>query len=193
MGRKSEFTDEQVFGWLAEHLAKEATATVQQVSLGTGVSVGSIYHRYGSLENLFAEAWLWALRAYHERTVWMFNRAGQRPAVRVALQIAGLATDEPHKAMILFCIPRRALVRSGASQTLRDEISALETEWEEGLLDFATRSSFSPERLRLAVRDVPQAVICRHFPHTAIPDETGALVRESCLALLGSPSRDQED
>lgn len=193
MGRKSEFTDAQVFTWLAHHLTKEASATVQQVSQGTGVSVGSIYHRYGSLDNLFAESWLWALRTYHERTHWLFNRIGQRPALRIAQQVMGLAQDDPAKAMILFCIPRRALVRAGASEAIISEIETFETAWEGALCGFAERSSFSQDRLRLAVRDVPQAVVCRHFPQEAIPAETEALLRESCLALLGAVPQGQDE
>lgn len=193
MGRKPEFTDEQVFGWLAHHLTKEPSATVQQVSQGTGVSVGSIYHRYGSMDNLLAEAWLWAVKAYHERSLWIFKRAGQRPAVRAALQVVGMATDEPDKAMILFCIPKRVMVRAGVSDALLGQIETLETEWETAVAEFAERSGFQKDRLRLAVRDVPQAMVCRHFPHEAIPEETGPLVRECAVALLGAVANEHED
>lgn len=185
MGRKSEFSDDQVFSWLAQHLVNSPTATVQQVSDGTGVSVGSLYHRYGSLDALFARAWLWAAQLYHERTLWLLSREGSRPALRIAQQILGLASDEPAKAMILFCVPKRVLVRDGVAEDLRAEISTLEATWDEALIGFAERSGFDVERLRLAVRDVPQTIAQRYFPHSEIPQTATDVIRDSCLALLG--------
>lgn len=193
MGRKSEFTDAQVFGWLARHLVHFPEATVHQVSKGTGVSVGSLYHRYGSLDNLFAMSWLWALTDYHERTCWLFERKGIRPSVRAARQVLAMAEAEPDKAMILFCIPRRVLVRVGASEAVLSNIATLESEWETGVSAFAQRSGFEPERLWLALRDVPCAILCRSFPHDPIPLTAATLLEECCRALLEAvPSEAKE-
>ena len=192
MGRKPEFSDEQVFGWLARHLASEPSATVHQVSKGTGVSVGSLYHRYGSLETLFARAWLWAAQGYHERTVWILGRKGPRPALRIARQVLAMARDDRDRSLILFCIPKRMLVRNGADEAVRAEISKLEADWDSALAGFAERSGLDPDRLRLVLRDLPQTVVARYFPDEEIPQTANSLIEETWAELIGQGEEDSE-
>jgi AcrR family transcriptional regulator len=84
MGRKAQFTDIEVFDWLGRHLAAAPSVTVQQVSKGTGVSVGSIYHRYGSMDGLLATAWLTAARSCRTGMGRPLGRLGEGPMRRIA-------------------------------------------------------------------------------------------------------------
>jgi AcrR family transcriptional regulator len=58
MGRKSRFTDGDVHESVAELLRGEAVVSIQGISRAAGISVGSLYHRFGSRDGVLTACWL---------------------------------------------------------------------------------------------------------------------------------------
>jgi len=64
MGRLSTIKDANVYGAVGAQLAGKGAVTLQTIVAETGVSIGSLYHRYGSREGLLAQTWLDAVKSF---------------------------------------------------------------------------------------------------------------------------------
>ena len=87
MGRKSTFEKDMVYAAVGEEIAEKGQFTLQALSAATGMSTGSVYHRFASRETLLAETWLDAVRSFQEG----FLEAIRSPAPDAGEQ-AALAT-----------------------------------------------------------------------------------------------------
>lgn len=183
MGRKAQFTDEAVFGWLARRLVAVPAVTVQEVSRGTGVSVGSLYYRYGSLDGLLIEARLWALRRYHQRVIPILEATGFRRGVRAALQVLACAVETPEEAMLIFVIPRHGLVSPRAPEALRIELAAMEAREDALIAAYIAEVGVDPVAGWLALRDLPCAVVSRALPGPVDPISSENAIRIGFRAL----------
>lgn len=91
MARPPKFSaDDLLDGAGAAVLTHWREATVAHVSEATGAPVGSIYHRFGSRDELFGALWVRSVRRFH------------------AALLAACATDDPQAALegAAVCIPR---------------------------------------------------------------------------------------
>ena len=79
MGRRSTFSDDDVFAAVGRMLVRDGEVRMQSVVAETGVSVGSLYHRFGSREGLLARAWLDTLAAFHDRFLAALDQPGDVP------------------------------------------------------------------------------------------------------------------
>jgi AcrR family transcriptional regulator len=199
MGRKAQFTDLEVFDWLGRHLAEAHTVTDQQVSKGTGVSVGSIYHRYGSMDGLLASAWLAAARSYRGGLGRPLGRLGEGPMRRIALHAGRWAVARPAQARLLFCVPERVLVRGAASESLEATIAQENAEFAARIDDFYARNSLDPIRAELGLFILPQRIVAGYVgdPHSF--HKVKPLILNTVFALLpssnptGSGTEDESD
>ncbi len=192
MGRKAGFTDDQVFEWLAGHMAHAPGVTVQQVSKGTGVSVGSLYHRYGSMEGLLAEAWLWAHSLYLSELKETLVFDGVRGAVRSALQALHLAAANRAAANLLFIVPERFLVRDGISAELRTRVAKEKEALAAALQDYADRTDCDVETVELAVLQVPRAILQKYLPDEEVPQQADFYIRKSCRMIIFNPLQPED-
>ncbi len=193
MGRKSGFTDEDVFVWLADHLATAPGVTVQQVSKGTKVSVGSIYHRFGSMEDLLAEAWVWAHERYRVFMTKTLQMDGEAGALRSAVKSVRFATLDRPAAILLFAVPKRFLVRSGISATNRAKVNFENQTLADEINGYATRFGTDADSIDLAVIQVPKAIIQKYLPDEPVPAQAEVYVRKSCKVILNNPIHATDD
>ena len=187
MGRKAGFTDDQVFVWLADHLAQAPGVTVQQVSKGTGVSVGSLYHRYGSMEGLLAESWLWAHGKYRELIEGALEHTGVRGAVRASLRGLVLTSECRSAANLLFAVPERYLVRGGIEQATATRIQKEKAAFNDALVTFAEREDFDIETIELAVIQMPKAILQKYLPFDDIPEAVSFYIKKTCRMMVTNP------
>lgn len=199
MGRKAQFTDLEVFDWLGRHLAEAPSVTVQQVSKGTGVSVGSIYHRYGSMDGLLAAAWLAASRSYRGGLARPLGRLGEGPIRRIALHAGRWAEARPALARLLFCVPERVLVRGAAGESLEVTIAQENAEFAARVDGFYARNGLDPIRAELGLFILPQRIVARYVgdPHSF--RQVKPLILNTLFAMLpssnpaGSDTEDESD
>ena len=192
MGRKPGFTDEQVFVWLSEHLAQAPGVTVQQVSKGTGVSVGSLYHRYGSMEGLLAEAWIWAQEHFSRLIVPLLKADGERAATRAALEVLNFVNANKAAATLLFLVPERYLVRPGLDLSIMDRVAEARDLLTSAISDFAKRINHIAETVELAVLQLPASLAEKYLPHGTIPPQAELYVRKTCRMILSNPLEIEE-
>lgn len=185
MGRKSQFTDEQVFTWLASRLVASPHVSIQELSEGTGVSVGSIYHRYGSLDGLLGSAFISAGEAFYPTATQELQGTGRPILLNVAMQAYRLATINPVAATLLFAVPRGALVGPGLPAELRAHISARDSAFVQTCQKFWQRSDISFSAGEQAMLTVPQAIVARYLPGGPIPDTARQFILRCANGILG--------
>ena len=186
MGRKAQFTDIEVFDWLGRHLAAAPSVTVQQVSKGTGVSVGSIYHRYGSMDGLLATAWLTAARSYRGGMGRPLSRVGEGPMRRIALHAGRWAEARPALARLLFCVPERVLVRGAAGESLEAEIARENAEYAARVDGFIERNGLDPIRAQLGLFELPQRNVAGYVGEPQSFHKVKPLILNTLFAMVSA-------
>lgn len=187
MGRKANFTDEQVFGWLANHLADAPAVSVQQLSKGAGLSIGSIYHRFGSMENVLAEAWLWAYRRFSAQVIEQLAADGLAGAVKTAMRVLRFANADREAGVLLFCVPERFLLRPTVDAALLEQVAEEKAKVHAAIHDYARRFESDPETVELSVLMVPMALAQKFLPHQEIPPQAEVYVRKACRMIIAAP------
>lgn len=157
-------------------------ATVEAIATAAGVPVGSIYHRFSSIDELLARVWLRAVRASQQAAVAVLGE-DERPlegAIAVALAMYDHCLANPADTLLLDAISRAELM-DGAAPGLREELERVNDEIEQRMADVA-RSLFGRGDARgrnlvvLALVDLPHG-----FAHREIASGRPAPARRERL------------
>ena len=144
-------------------------ATVEAIATAAGVPVGSIYHRFSSIDELLARLWLRAVRASQEAALAVPATAGEPlgDAELVALAMYDHCLANPSDTLLLDALSRAELTaRAGAD--LRRELESANEEIEQRMAEFA-RSVFGRADARardlvvLALVDLPHGFAHREL------------------------------
>lgn len=145
-------------------------ATVAAIARASGWPVGSIYHRFGSREELLAALWL---RAAERSQAAFFAAMDRAPDPRRALLDAGLALFDfaaahPEDARLLAAFRRRDLLREAKPGPGRAALAALNERLGETLPRLAfelygTRDPAAVDRALLAAIDIPLGAMRRRL------------------------------
>ena len=153
----------------ARDLLRETGArslTVDAIARASGAPVGSIYHRFGSLEELLAEMWIASVRRFQAPFLSALD-AGTEP-LEAALDAAGavhdFAREEPGDALLLASLRREDLFEAAHSERVRAELEVLNRSAEEAVAALSRRlfGNAGPTalaRTRLAVADLPVGAV----------------------------------
>ncbi|MDD7940291.1 helix-turn-helix domain containing protein [Actinomycetospora lutea] len=165
------------------------TATVDRIVVASGAPKGSIYHRFGTLDDLLATMWLRAVRASQDRFLAALDGPGDAVTVGVAaaLTLHDFAREEPDEAALLITVRRRDVERGIRDEDLARRLTTVNAPIERGVEDLATRlygraDRQAVERTVLAVVDLPLGAIRRHLlarrpPPPELRDPLGRAVR----------------
>jgi AcrR family transcriptional regulator len=144
-------------------------ATVEAIATAAGVPVGSIYHRFSSIDELLSRLWLRAVRASQDAAL-AVPAAASEPlagAEAVALAMYDHCLANPSDTLLLDALSRAELTaRAGAD--LRRELESVNEEIEQRMAEFA-RSVFGRADLRardlvvLALVDLPHGFAHREL------------------------------
>jgi AcrR family transcriptional regulator len=142
-------------------------ATVAAIAESSGAPVGSIYHRFGSVDALLAEMWIRAVRRSQAR----FAEAADRPEAREAAVAAGLSlydfcVEHPADGRLLVSLRREDLAGSRIAAAQRSELERLNEPVKGLIKDLARRlygrvSRRSRDRVIMAVFDLPHGAVRR--------------------------------
>jgi AcrR family transcriptional regulator len=142
-------------------------ATVAAIGESSGAPVGSIYHRFGSVDDLLAAIWIRAVRRSQAR----FAAAAQlsdpiEAAVRAALSVYDFCVDHPADARLLVSFRPEDLARGRIDPRQRAELKHLNEPVEAVVKDLARRiygraSRRSLDRVTMAVFDLPYGAVRR--------------------------------
>jgi AcrR family transcriptional regulator len=142
-------------------------ATVAAIAESSGAPVGSIYHRFGSVDDLLAEMWIRAVRRSQAR----FAAAAEQPdpieaAVGAALSVYDFCVDQPADARLLLSFRPEDLARGRIDPRQRAELERLNEPVKTVVKDLARRIYGSASRRSLdsvimAVFDLPHGAVRR--------------------------------
>ncbi|HEX8086473.1 MAG TPA: helix-turn-helix domain-containing protein [Solirubrobacteraceae bacterium] len=170
-------------------------ATVDGIVARSGAPKGSIYHRFGTLDDLLAAMWLRAVRRVQERALAALERDDAvEAAVGAALALHDFARSDPADARLLASVRREDLLRSVRDPELRRSLSEVNDPLARATRDIARRlygraTRPAIERALTAIVDLPQGAIRRHLVDgTPLPAGLRAQLEAAVRAALRSPA-----
>jgi AcrR family transcriptional regulator len=142
-------------------------ATVAAIAESSGAPVGSIYHRFGSVDDLLAEMWIRAVRRSQVR----FAAAAEQPdpveaVVGAALSVYDFCVDHPADGRLLLSFRPEDIAGGRIDPRQRAELEGLNEPVKAVVKDLARRlygraSRRSLDRVILAVFDLPHGAVRR--------------------------------
>ena len=169
-------------------------ATIAAIAGSSGAPVGSIYHRFGSVDDLLTEMWIRAVRRSQER----FAAAAEEPdpteaAVGAALSVYDFCVEHPADGRLL--LSYRAEDLAGARidpkqrtklERLNDPVAAVVKDLARRLYGRASRTSL--DRVILAVFDLPHGAVRRPLTNgEALSSQRRVAVEAAVRAVLAGP------
>ena len=167
------------------------SATIEAIAGASGAPTGSIYHRFGSRDELIARSWMRAVR----RSQAAFLAALEAPdarkaALAAAMSIIDFCEEQPADARLLVSFRREDLIRSLPKGPVTYELAELNRPVERAVVDLArrlyrSRSRAALDRTLLAVFDLPYGAARRHLIRGAgmPPGLRADLSRAVCAVL----------
>jgi len=144
-------------------------ATVDRIVVASGAPKGSIYHRFGTVDDLLATMWLRAVRASQAR--FLASLEGEDAVtvgVAAALSLYDFAREEPDDAALLILLRQQDVGRHLRDAELSRQLATVNAPLERALEDLTTRlhgraTRAAVEQTVLAVVDLPLGAIRRHL------------------------------
>jgi AcrR family transcriptional regulator len=153
-------------------------ATIEAISSASGAPTGSIYHRFGSRDELITRLWMRAVRRSQAAFLEAVDLGDpEAAAVRAGLSIFDFCRAQPRDAQLLVSFRYEDLVRAApAHGALAEELRELNRPVEAAVVELAralfgraTRAAL--DRVLLVVFDLPYGAVRRHLIAGAEPPE----------------------
>lgn len=144
-----------------------SAATVAAIAQATGAPTGSIYHRFGSIDELLTAMWVRAVRrSQSEFAAAAANDDPLEAAVGAALSVYDFCVDDPGDGRLLLSLRREDLVRGPLPPAEVAELADLNEPVKRVISDLARRLYGRPsrsaiDRVLLAVFDLPHGAVRR--------------------------------
>jgi AcrR family transcriptional regulator len=171
------------------------STTMEAISSASGAPTGSLYHRFGSRDDLVARLWIRAVyRSQAMFLVALEEREPQKAAVAAGLSILDFCRDEPGDARLLVSFRYEDLIRSAPSPAIAEELAVLNRPVKRAVTDLAKRlygraSAGAVERTLLAVFDLPYGAVRRHLIAGKAPPRGLRVDLERAISAALGPSR----
>ena len=144
-------------------------ATVEAIAKASGAPSGTIYHRFGSRDELIARLWIRGVQRSQAAFFAAIDGRDPRDAMLAGgLSILDFCADQPADAKLLVAFRHDDLVRAAPSGALAEELERLNEPVERAVVDLARglygrASRAALDRVLLAVFDLPYGAVRRHL------------------------------
>jgi AcrR family transcriptional regulator len=153
-------------------------ATIEAIAAASGAPTGSIYHRFGSRDEMIGRAWVRAVKRSQAGFLEALEAADPRDAaVGAARALVEFCREHPGDGQLLLSHSRAELigarmsadlVGSGSSSELLDDLRDLNKPVERAVVELSRRlygsaSRRNVERVMLVVFDLPYGAVKRHL------------------------------
>ncbi len=144
-------------------------ATIASIARESGAPVGTLYHRFGSRDELLARAWIRAARRAQEAVIASASGlAGTDAIVTAALAVIDFCEFNPKDARMLVSFRREDLLAGDLPPTLVAELEELNRPLERCIKRLArdihgSAGAQSTEIAALAIFDLPYGAARRHL------------------------------
>ena len=173
------------------------SATIEAIAGASGAPTGSIYHRFGSRDELIAKLWIRAVHRSQASFLAALERDSPREAaLAAALSIVDFCENHPADAQLLVGFRREDLISAVPEGPLADELAVLNRPLERALVQLARRlygrrSRAALDRTLLAVFDLPYGAARRHLiAGSRLPRGLRADLSSAVAAVIDEPLGD---
>lgn len=173
------------------------SATIEAIADASGAPTGSIYHRFGSRDELIARLWIRAVYRSQASFLAALQRDEPREAaLAAAMSIVDFCEEHPADAQLLVAFRREDLIRAIPDGALADELEALNRPVKRAVVQLARRlydrrSNAALERTLLAVFDLPYGAARRHLiAGRPLPSGLRADVFRAVAVVVDEPLHD---
>ena len=173
-------------------------ATMEAIADASGAPTGSIYHRFGSRDELIARLWIRAVyRSQASFVAAMEHDEPKEAALAAATSIIEFCEEHPGDAQLLVAFRRDDLIKAIPEGTLADELEELNRPVERAVVRLARRlygprSRAVLDRTLLAVFDIPYGAARRYLiTGRSLPSGLRADVASAVAAVIDEPLRDR--
>jgi AcrR family transcriptional regulator len=189
MARRSSFTDHEIFRCVAQQFAFRGRFTIDELTAETGLSMGSIYHRFGSRDGLLAEAWLSAVERF--QTVFLEALAPQTlaSALDAALATPNFCRSHHGEAVLLACCRRSEFLLPDTPADLRLRIETVNLAAERAMRDLAAAIRRPLLACHLALVAYPLGAVRLYLPSRPVPRTLNAEIAKAVRAALAIEHR----
>ena len=170
------------------------SATMDAIARASGAPTGSLYHRFGSRDDLIAKLWIRAVQRSQASFLAALERDSPREAaLAAALSIVDFCEDHPADAQLLVGFRREDLIRTVPDGPLADELAVLNRPIERAVVTLARRlygrrSRAALDRTLLAVFDLPYGAARRHLiTSSRLPRGLRADLSRAVAAVIDEP------
>ncbi len=184
MGRKSSFEKEAVYASVGAEVAEKGRFTLHNLSAATGISTGSIYHRFESREALLAETWLNAVRLFQTDFLAAIRIESSDAGAQAALATPRFCRANPAAAAILACCRQSEFTGTGTPAEIATRIATVNEESEAEFRRFARRIERPLLNCRLAIIAYPLAAVRMYLPHRPVPKQIDAEILKTYRAAI---------
>jgi AcrR family transcriptional regulator len=189
VGRKSTLDERRVYKVVANELARSGRVTVEALVSATELSMGSIYHRFGSREGLLAEAWLNAVEQFQTRFLAALSPMTIDAAVDAALTTPRFCRSNRDEAVLLACCRQSEFCVSATPAPLRARIESANVAASAAIRRFADRVDRPRLACRLALVAYPLGAVRLYLPERAVPVLLDTEIAKAVRAALAIGSR----
>lgn len=194
MGRPARFSDHDLVKAATALAAGQgpASVTMAAVARAAGAPSGSLYHRFPGRPALLAAVWLHALEGFQVGCRQALSAASaEEAAVGTARHVVSWSREHPDMARVLlhrpteFAFPRWSEPDRVRMERANVEVARLLEKVAERMREPGEGAAHALERVRLAVVDLPLALVRRHLLEgSELPREVTELAADSARRLL---------
>ena len=189
MGRLSTLEDTAIFDAVGQHLASHGSIRLQDIVAATGVSVGSLYHRYGSREALLAATWIDAVETFQVSFFKALTSKKSNAGELAAMATPRFCRSQPARARILVCCRRAELLSIDLPDALKLRIAEINDAAAVRLLRFAKENEYSVDACRLALVAFPLGAVKAYMPHAKVPKAVDRYVAAAYKAVVAEDKK----
>lgn len=184
MGRKSSFHMNSIYAAVGREVALKGRFTLQGLADETGMSMGSVYHRFRSREALLAETWLNAVRAFQSSFLECLMSESAGAGEQAALTTPRFCRANFDTAIILACCRQADFAGPDTPTELAAQIALINQDASAAIANFAKRMDRPLLACRLALVAYPLAAVRLYLPHEAIPNCLDAEILKAYRAAM---------
>jgi AcrR family transcriptional regulator len=181
-------------GLVLDHGA--GAATIGAIARASGAPVGSIYHRFGSRDDMLARAWLRAARRAQRPFLAALDADGDPvdAATTAALSVFDFARAEPADSRLLVAVRLSDISAAPRAPDVVREVRELNRPVEDGLARLARRlfgraDRAAIQRTALACIDLALGAVRRHLVDDEVPPRSLRAPLERAVRASLEPRR----
>jgi AcrR family transcriptional regulator len=170
-------------------------AGIRAIAMRSGAPSGSLYHRFGSRDQLVAQAWLRAVRRFQAGFLAALDHDDARTGVANAIRWSVAFTlDHPADTRLLLDHSRKDLLDVEPTGALAADLAEVNGPLVRAIRALAARlygtaTQEAVERVSYALIDLPQAVLRRHLRAGTLTAATADSLAAAIRALVSDAPR----